>query len=180
MRLISCCQKTGGECCFLVLSALAFLLTLKGSRDFSAAWGNYWKTSGPSLPKVLLDDSSACVLNEFARRQEKNKVPWCSSMIDAHRKAWAALGVRWHSADAQTMERDRNSPWYDTLCAREKDALAYSQRVYDTSSSSIQQPSYGKYNDGRLVACNILPSSRIWVSMRGDASPVAGGRNTLC
>jgi hypothetical protein len=155
-----------------------------------------FKMAGPSLAKVLLDDSSTLVLDELSRRQEKNKMPWCSSTIDAHRKAWAALGVRWNSVAARAIESDRSSPWYDTLCAREKDALAYSQRVnglerlrptdlrghaklslYDLGAS-IQQPMYGKYNDGRLTACIVLPRGKIWLSLRGDSSLVAEGRNT--
>jgi site-specific DNA-cytosine methylase len=135
-----------------------------------------------SLEEILLPATDPMLTNELENRPASPK-GWDSSTIDAHRKAWQDLGLRWQ-ATKPALE-DMQSPWFHCLPCREKDLLAYHQQITLPSSAanpdvrahlaakrvgcdlnqSIQQRANTTMHSSAQVVCpSIMPSMKLWIS----------------
>jgi site-specific DNA-cytosine methylase len=160
---------------------------------------NEFKMPSPSLTDVLFCDDDHRVLDELVRRQARGppSEQWGSSAIQSHRQAWKSLNMRWQTVKASLA--DQASPWFDTICVRERDMLAFLQASARASSkadpvcsqdartalssigNSINHISRGILNrENQLISPAILPRAKIWVSLSSPnvhASAINGSVN---
>lgn len=132
------------------------------------------KLGGPDLLGCMLPDSHQYIRHELlARRSRGPARGWDSSTIDVHRKEWGRTGLRWQASQAK--EEDRDSDWFPTLHARQRDILAYSQHMNRAPASSVKAigvdlgQSIGRAPTttrigGKLCCPTIMPGSLFWVS----------------
>ena len=137
-----------------------------------------FKMKCPSILDVLLPDSHPWVARELERRQGRPAKGWDSSSISIHRVEWQKQGLRWQAVQAAA--EDSSSPWFETLCARQRDNLAFHQvknKGADAASSgrlmgadlgqSISRiSSTTRARTGQIVAPTLLPGSFLWLSSR--------------
>jgi site-specific DNA-cytosine methylase len=147
-----------------------------------------FKVRGPCFSQILLSSDHPKVEHELTHRQGLETKNWDSSTMDIHQAEWRKLGLCIQAVRARA--EDRESPWFLTLPSREKDLLAYYQRLYGQRtlehqarralsmlSSSINMLAGGTFAEGlsaeepaRLRAPTILPKDKLWISIdEGDA-----------
>lgn len=132
------------------------------------------KRDPPSALDVLLPKDDPHVADWLSIRQGKPRAGWEPGSIDLHQKHYAAKGLRWGSIEPDS--NTKNSSWYGTLTAREKDTLVFnmhmhpqdeafdiSQSIYRVPKSSTLQRRQGDSGgSGILVSPAILPRALIW------------------
>ena len=150
-----------------------------------------FKMQGPSLADVLLEDGNPHVVAELARRSERQPRGWESATINTHRMEWQKLGLRWQAT--QAADADRNSPWFTTLCMRQRDNLAYHQAKHhsaqdpkvaarrlgvDLGQSISRLPHSVMFGD-TVIAPTLLPNSVRWVSSSASSCSTRTARPIL-
>ena len=141
------------------------------------------KMGCPSLLDVLLPDQRAVVTSELRRRQQRTAKGWDSGSIGIHRAEWQKHGLRWQAV--QAAPDDVQSQWYETLCARQKDILAFHQVKNKSRPNKLPGADLGQSISrtptttsvkGNIVAPTLLPGSFLWLS---SASPTRSPRPLL-
>lgn len=157
-----------------------------GITNYTMFWKRFkellqsFKVQGPAFPDAMLPVDSVLVKAELQHRLSTPSKGWESGSIEIHRKEWQKVGKRW-----QTMHparSDQDSAWYNTLTARQRDALAYHQYVSRADSGgrfvgcdvgqSIGRMPTSTLVNGKLTLPTILPNSLIWVAADGHHRPV--------
>lgn len=131
-----------------------------------------FRCQGPGLLEVLLPDDALCVRKEMLLRTGRGGPKgWDSSTLDLHRKEWANAGLRWQAS--QPKQSDKDSSWYASLNARQRDTLAFNQFTNKKDivrtlgvdlSQSIGRASTTVLSNGKVVCPTILPKTMFWVS----------------
>lgn len=132
-----------------------------------------FKMGCPPLLDVLLPDSHQVVASELCRRQQRPPKGWESGSINIHRAEWQKHGLRWQGV--QAAEADVQSEWHETLCARQKDILAFHQsknknKVHKLPGADLGQSisrtptTTAARSNGHIIAPTLLPGSFLWLS----------------
>jgi len=147
-----------------------------------------FKMQGPSLAEALLPENDAAVTGVLAQRQAKPQTTvWQSGTLDAHRKAWAKLGLPFQPGRSHPSisKADLESPWFWTLTPRERDLIGYHQHTRKPGSDaslakhakfscvdvgmSVTREANGSLNqDSKLTANTLLPNTSLYVSLSPD------------
>ena len=143
------------------------------------------KRGPPSFPDCLLPDDAPEVLRELDHRLSTEPKGWDSSTIDLHRKAWKTKAGRWglYKPDRDDIE----SPWFMSMCFRERDCLAYHQyghkKDYDHKAVVAtvgQSITYQNGSDlapnGALILPTLTPKGKPWVSLARSNPNCRGDR----
>jgi site-specific DNA-cytosine methylase len=134
------------------------------------------KRSPPSFPDCLLPDDAPEVLRELDHRLQSPPKCWDSSTIDLHRKAWKSKAGRWGVFKPD--QADVRSPWFQAMCFRERDCLAFHQHRYRKEDHKAvvatvgQSITYETGSDlapnGALILPTLTPKGKPWVSIAGS------------
>jgi len=82
----------------------------------------------PSLEEILLDESDPLVRNELRRLLAKGEPKgFDQSTLITHCSQWQKLGLRMNMIRPRSQTTESN--WFQTLCSRERDIIAYRQHV---------------------------------------------------